>query len=82
VPILIQNPRPIAPSGYWDHPLKWISPAEAEMHFLGYFDWNRMDYADFRYYCVKIARFDAKSELVGREALIDRKDAGVCIVEE
>lgn len=42
------------------------------MNFLGYFDWNRLDYRDFRYYQVKIDRFDAKSELVGREALIDK----------
>jgi hypothetical protein len=83
IPIMIQNPRPDRPIGYWDHPLNRISPGEAEMNFLGYFDWNRLDYVDFRYYHVKIARFDAKSELVGREALIDRlRHASVYLVEE
>jgi hypothetical protein len=81
-PIMVQNPRPDAPRGYWDHPLNRISPGVAEMHFLGYFDWNRLDYADFRYYLVKIARFDTKSELVGREALMERQHATVCLVEE
>src|SRR5205814_4558802 len=55
VPIMIQNPRPDRPRGYWEHPLNRIGPCEAEMHFHGYFDWNRLDYADFRYYQVKIA---------------------------
>ena len=82
IPIMIQNPRSDQSSGYWDHPLNRISPGEAEMNFLRYFDWNRLDYVDFRYYRVKIARFDAKSELVGREALIDRQHASVYLVEE
>lgn len=81
-PIMIQNPRPDKPTGYWDHPLNRISPGEAEMHFLRYFDWNRLDYADFRYYLVKIARFDTKPELAGRQALIDRQHASVRMVEE
>jgi len=76
-PIMIQNPRPDKPRGYWDHPINRISPGEAEMHFIGYFDWNRMDYADLRYYRVMIARFDAHLDLVGREALIDRQQATV-----
>jgi hypothetical protein len=81
-PIMIQNPRPDKPRGYWDHPINRISPVEAEMHFLGYFDWDRLDYIDFRYYLVKIARFDARSELIGREALIERQHANVHLVDE
>jgi len=52
------------------------------MHFLEYFDWNRMDYADFQYYHVKIAKFDSHSELVGNEALIVRQNAIVHITDE
>lgn len=81
MPIMIQNPRPDRPRGYWDYPQNRISPGEAEMNFLAYFDWNQLDYVDFRYYRVKIARFDAKSELIGREALIDREHASVHLVE-
>ena len=55
-PIMIQNPRPDKPRGYWDHPINRVSPAEIELHFIGYFDWNRLDYADLRYYRVVIAK--------------------------
>ena len=82
VPIMIQNPRPGDSAGYWDHPVNRISPGEAVMHFLGYFDWNRMDYADLRYYLVRIATFDARSDLIGRDALIDRQHAVVRLTEE
>lgn len=82
VPIMIQNPRPGKPIGYWDHPLNRLSPGQAELHFLGYFDWNRLDYVDFRFYAVKIAKFDARSELIGREALIERQHAIVALTDE
>jgi hypothetical protein len=81
VPIMIQNPRPGRPSGYWDHPVNQITKGEAELHFLECFDWNRLDYLDFRYYKVQIARFNARPELVGQEALIDRQYALVHLVE-
>ena len=76
-PIMIQKPRPGAPTGYWDDPVKLVKPREAELLFIAYFDWNEMDYIDLRYYRVKIASFEAHSELVGREALIERQDAAV-----
>jgi hypothetical protein len=82
VPIMIQNPRPEAASGYWDHPLKTIKRAQAELLFLDYFDWNRMDYLDLRYYRVQISRFDAHSDLIGREALIDCQNAAVYVRED
>src|SRR5579862_9081001 len=71
-PIMIQNPRPEAARGYWDHPVNRIKPGDAEMIFLGYFDWNVQDYLDFQYYHVEITKFAAQPELVGREALIER----------
>ena len=81
-PIMIQNPRPGALRGYWDDPVNLLRPDQAELHFISYFDWNLMDYIDLRYYRVKIASFDAHSELVGREALIERDNAGICLVDE
>jgi hypothetical protein len=81
-PIMIQNPRPDKPIGYWDHPVNRIRPGEAEMRFLEYFDWNRLDYLDFRYYRVQIAKFDSRPELVGREALIERQQANVHLTDE
>lgn len=80
-PIMIQNPRPDRPSGYWDHPLNRLSPGDAQLQFLKYFDWNRLDYVDFRYYQVKIESFGANAELPGREALIERQHAVVYLVD-
>ena len=74
VPIMIQNPRREG-SGYWDHPLKAIKQGEAELLFIEYFDWNRMDCVDFRYYRVQIGSFNGHPELVAREALIDCQHA-------
>ena len=81
-PIMIQNPRSERHTGYWDHPVNQVKPGEAELLFIAYFDWNRLDYADLRYYRVKIASFDAHPEVVGREALIDRQNATVHIINE
>ena len=81
-PILIQNPRSPRETGYWDHPVNRIKPGEADLLFIAYFDWNRMDYVDLRYYRVKIIRFDAHSDIIGREALIDREHSAVQLTEQ
>lgn len=80
-PIMIQNPRPGAPRGYWDDPVNRLKPGQAELHFVSYFDWNQMDYIDLRYYRAKIASFDAHSELIGREALIECQNAAIHLVD-
>lgn len=77
MPIMIQKPRPGAPTGYWDDPVETVKPEEAKLVFIAYFDWNDMDYIDLRYYRVKITSFDAHPELVGREALIERQHAAI-----
>lgn len=82
VPIMIQNPRPGLGTGYWDHPVNSIKRGQAELLFIEYFDWNRMDYVDFRYHRVKISGFDAHPELVGREALMDCRNAAVYLKGE
>jgi hypothetical protein len=82
IPILIQNPRSDRETGYWDHPVNCLASGEAEMHFLDYFDWDLMDYRDFQYYRVTIAKFDARSELVGRDALIQRHQARVHLADK
>ena len=81
-PIMIQKPRPEAPTGYWDDPVNLIKPRQAELLFIAYFDWNEMDYIDLRYYRVKIVSFDGYPELVGREALIERPHATVHLTSE
>ncbi len=72
-PILIQKPRPGAPTGYWDDPVNVMKPGAAELAFIAYFDWDAMDYIDLKYYRVRIMKFDAHPELIGREALIERQ---------
>jgi len=81
-PILIQKPRPGAPTGYWDDPVNLVQPGQGKLIFIAYFDWNEMDYIDLRYYRAKIARFDTHSELVGREALIERQNAAIHLTNE
>ena len=82
VPIMIQNPRSDRQTGYWDHPVNQIDPDDAELHFIAYFDWDQMDYVDLRYYRAEIAKFEAHSELVGREVLIDRFHAKTFLSDE
>ena len=68
--------------GRWDHPVKSVDSDKVEMNFIGFFDWNQLDYLDFTYYRVKIARLDGHPDVVGREALIERQYARVKFVEE
>ena len=81
-PIMIQNPRPEAPTGYWDDPMNLVKPGQARLLFIAYFDWNQMDYIDLRYFRAKIASFDAHCELVGREALIERHHVSVYLANQ
>lgn len=81
-PIMIQNPRPGAPTGYWDDPVNTVKRGEAELVFIAYFDWNKMDYIDLRYYHVRINSFSAHPELVDREALIECQSTAVYLVNE
>ena len=81
-PIMIQNPRPGADAGYWDDPVNLVKPGQAELLFIAYFDWQELDYIDLRYYRVKIAGFNAHSDLIGREALIERQHAAIYLKNE
>ena len=77
VPIMIHCPREGDRNRYWDDPVKQVSASEAELHFLDYFDWDLMNYADFQYYRVRIAAFATQPHLVGREALLEHLNAKV-----
>ena len=82
VPFLIQRPRPEAPAGYWDDPIDRVSAGKVDMRFLGFFDWDKLDYRDLEYYRVWIAAFDDQPHLVGREALIERQYVSVLLIED
>lgn len=79
VPILIQCPREGDRNRYWDDPVKEVKASDAEFHFLDFFDWDQLGYADFQYYRVRIVAFPSKPHLVGREALIEHKNARVVL---
>jgi hypothetical protein len=79
VPISIERPREGDRNHYWDDPVKEVKAADAELHFLDYFDWDEMAYIDFQYYRVRIAAFPSQLHLVGRDALLEHPYAKVFV---
>jgi hypothetical protein len=79
VPIMIHLPREGDRNWYWDDPVREVAATEAELHFLDYFDWDKMNYVDFRYYRVRIASFASRPHLLGREALLEHQHAKVFV---
>jgi hypothetical protein len=79
VPILIHRPREGDRNVYWDDPVREVSAADANLHFLDFFDWDKMNYIDFQYYRVRIAAFASQPHLVGREALLQHSHAKVFV---
>jgi len=76
-PIMIHQPREGDRNWYWDDPVREVSATDLELHFLDYFDWDKMNYVDFQYYRVRIASFPSQLHLEGREALLDHQYAKV-----
>jgi hypothetical protein len=74
---MIARPTRESPRGLWDDPVNRVTAEQVEMHFLEFFDWNRLDYRDFQYYRVWIAGFNEQPHLVGREALMERQYVSV-----
>lgn len=81
MPTLIGRPREGDHNQYRDDPVEKIKTSDAKLEFLGYFDWDLMAPADFRYYRVRIAEFNSQSQLVGREALLEHSHAKVFVEE-
>ncbi len=79
VPIMIQRE---GARGYWDDPVDRVERGKVEMHFIGTFDWNQMDYRDLQCYRVSIAAFEEHPHLVGREALVERQYVKVFMPEQ
>lgn len=82
VPIMVHRPREGDRNTYWDDPVSEVKPSEAKFQFLDFFDWDQLADADFRFYRVRIAAFQSQPQLVGREALIEHKDARVFFDED
>ncbi len=80
VPVMIHRPREGDHNWYWDDPVDRLRPSDAELHFMDYFDWDDMNYAEFRYYRVCIVDFPLQPHLAGRQALLEHHLARVYVV--
>ena len=58
-------------SPYWDHPIKIIKPGEMDLRFVDYFDFDVLQFREYRYCLVKIVASKINTDLVGRDALIE-----------
>jgi hypothetical protein len=75
VPILIN--RDLPRSGYWDYPVSEVCPGDVELHLLRFFDFDELDFRDFRYFEVFIHSSPTHPNIVGRVALLEVKYAKV-----
>ena len=76
VPTMINRSGPPA-TGYWDDPIDRLTPAEVNLQFIGYFDWNPYGFKDLQYFRVRIASSLPHPHLVGRDALLETNHARV-----
>jgi len=68
-PIMINRASPR--TGFWDDPVSQVTPAEATMHFVRFFDWDELGLRDFQFIEARIASFPSQPQVVGRYALIE-----------
>ena len=64
-------------SPYWDHPITIIQPNDADMRFIDFFDFAKLDVRDFRYIRVRIINSTRDADLIGRDGLIECNDVTV-----
>jgi hypothetical protein len=68
-PIMVAADNP--PKGRWDHPVEIFVPAEMELSFIDFFDWDQFSYRDWKHYLVQITQSAKYPELIGHQALLD-----------
>jgi hypothetical protein len=64
-------------SGYWDHPQPEVTQ-DAVLHFMYFFDFDQVDFKDYRYVRVVVASWPSHPELVGKHALIESQYVRFC----
>jgi hypothetical protein len=69
VPIMI-NRDPQQSDGYWDHPIQRVLPADVDLRFVRWFDFDEFAFRGLRYYLVRVDSA-ARGDIVGRAALIE-----------
>jgi hypothetical protein len=80
VPVMISRER--ENKGYWDHPIEMLAPADAQIAFKDYFDWDQHALIDFRYYHGEILQSSKHPDIVGHELLIETQYADVFYIPE
>lgn len=78
-PIMISRNRGI--DGYWDHPVTSLPGGSVVLRFVGFFDWDRVDHCDYRYWIVEILEHHDLPEVVGHCALLE-SSYGVPVIDE
>jgi hypothetical protein len=76
-PIMI-NRDATAGSGYWDHPITRVSPADVDLRFVGWFDFDELGFRDFKYYEVRVLSSRLEG-VAGRAALVECEYARVLL---
>jgi hypothetical protein len=78
IPTMFVNMQSEAtPSLSWEHITGPFLESEIELTLINFFDWNILNWRDFRYFKVKIRALEKRSALVGKEGLVDVLDADV-----
>lgn len=75
--LLVNRRTPHFGNQYWDAFGDCIGPGETTLHFIEWFDWDIYGRREYQYYLVRITDFPRHSELVGRDALIERRHTQV-----
>jgi hypothetical protein len=68
MPLMISREKT---GGYWDYPIEYLEPGDAEIAFRRYFDWDQHGLIDYRYYYGVILSSSKYPELAGHEVLIE-----------
>jgi hypothetical protein len=78
--ILVNRESAHAGNQYWDGLPKHV-PAEIDLRFKDYFDWDVIGYRDLAYYLTRIVACAAYPEIVGRDALVRVMNCRVVAVD-
>ena len=76
VPLLINRPSADR-NWYWDAYDGRVGPNDVELHFREWLDWDSYGKRAFQYYRARVHTFNKHPEFVGREALIECRNARV-----
>ena len=79
LPLMVN--RDVPASGYWDHPVNWISPEqENDIRPICFFDFDLLGWRDLKYFRVKVLKCQSNPEIEDREGLIECKNVRVELI--